>query len=435
MDEEVMRKRSAELLAEAERCLPGGVNSPVRAFRAVGGHPIFVDRAAGSRVTDVDGNVYIDLVGSWGPLILGHAHPRIVRALKKAVDRGTSYGAPTELEVTLARMVIEALPSVEMIRFVNSGTEAVMSALRVARAYTNRDKIVKFAGCYHGHADSLLVKAGSGALTLGVPNSGGVPEAVAKETISARYNDLDQVREIMRAVGREVACVIVEPVAGNMGVVPPRAGFLEGLRELTLQYRTLLIFDEVITGFRVGYGGAQGLYGVRPDLTCLGKIIGGGLPVGAYGGRREIMEHVAPLGAVYQAGTLSGNPLAMTAGIETLTVLKDGGIYRGLEQRARMLTEGIEEAYRRARLTCCLNRVGSMFTLFFGKGPVEGDRDLERVDSRRYAAFFHGMLDRGVNFPPSQFEAAFLSAAHSTQDVAATIEAARETLRSLVQGA
>ncbi|MGH7474057.1 MAG: glutamate-1-semialdehyde 2,1-aminomutase, partial [Candidatus Methylomirabilales bacterium] len=295
-----MRKRSAELFAEAERCLPGGVNSPVRAFRAVGGHPIFVDRAEGSRITDVDGNVYIDFVGSWGPLILGHAHPRLVRALKKAVEGGTSYGAPTELEVTLARMVIEALPSVEMVRFVNSGTEAVMSALRVARAYTNRDKIVKFAGCYHGHADSLLVKAGSGALTLGVPNSGGVPEAVARETISARYNDLDYLREIMQAVGRDVACVIVEPVAGNMGVVPPRAGFLEGLRELTLEYRTLLIFDEVITGFRVGYGGAQELCGVRPDLTCLGKIIGGGLPVGAYGGRREIMEQVAPLGRVYQ---------------------------------------------------------------------------------------------------------------------------------------
>jgi glutamate-1-semialdehyde 2,1-aminomutase len=331
-------------------------------------------------------------------------------------------------------MVIEALPSVEMVRFVNSGTEAVMSALRVARAYTNRDKIVKFAGCYHGHADSLLVKAGSGALTLGVPNSGGVPEAVARETISARYNDLDYLREIMQAVGREVACVIVEPVAGNMGVVPPRAGFLEGLRELTLEYRTLLIFDEVITGFRVGYGGAQGLCGVRPDLTCLGKIIGGGLPVGAYGGRREIMEQVAPLGPVYQAGTLSGNPLAMTAGIETLTLLKDGGIYRDLEERGRMLTEGIEEAYRRAHLTCCLNRVGSMWTLFFGKGPVEDDRDLERVDSRRYAAFFHGMLDRGVNFPPSQFEAAFLSAAHSAQDVAATVEAVRGALQGLVTG-
>lgn len=435
MGGEVKRKRSAELFAEAERSLPGGVNSPVRAFRAVGGHPIFVDRAEGSRITDVDGNVYIDFVGSWGPLILGHAHPRLVSALKKAVERGTSYGAPTELEVTLARMVIEALPSVEMVRFVNSGTEAVMSALRVARAYTKRDKIVKFAGCYHGHADSLLVKAGSGALTLGVPNSSGVPEAVARETISARYNDLDQVREIMQAVGREVACVIVEPVAGNMGVVPPRAGFLEGLRELTLEYRTLLIFDEVITGFRVGYGGAQELCGVRPDLTCLGKIIGGGLPVGAYGGRREIMEQVAPLGRVYQAGTLSGNPLAMTAGIETLTLLKDGGIYRDLEERGRMLTEGIEEAYRRAHLTCCLNRVGSMLTLFFGKGPVEDDRDLERVDSRRYAAFFHGMLDRGVSFPPSQFEAAFLSAAHSAQDVGVSIDAARETLRSLVQGA
>ncbi len=430
-----MGRKSDDLFIEAQRYLPGGVNSPVRAFRAVGGSPFFVERGEGSRIYDADGNVYIDYVGSWGPLILGHAHPRVVKALQRAVERGTSYGAPTELEVALARMVTQALPSVEMVRFVSSGTEAVMSALRVARAYTKRDKIVKFAGCYHGHADSLLVKAGSGALTLGIPNSAGVPAAVAHETITLGLNDLGQVREVMEVVGREVACVIVEPVAGNMGVVPPRPGFLEGLRELTSKYGALLIFDEVITGFRVSYGGAQGLYGVRPDLTCLGKIIGGGLPVGAYGGSRTIMEQVAPLGPVYQAGTLSGNPLAMTAGIETLTVLRDHeGVYRDLEERAGVLAEGITEAYRKAKLPCCLNRVGSMWTLFFTEGPVENDRDLARVDSGRYASFFGAMLNRGISLPPSQFEAAFLSTAHTAQDVTATIEVVREALQSLVQG-
>ncbi|MFQ5848767.1 MAG: glutamate-1-semialdehyde 2,1-aminomutase [Candidatus Methylomirabilales bacterium] len=429
-----MGEKSADLFDEAQRYLPGGVNSPVRAFRAVGRSPFFVARGEGARIYDVDGNVYIDYVGSWGPLILGHAHPQVVRALQRAIERGTSYGAPTESEVTLARMVTEALPSVEMVRFVSSGTEAVMSALRAARAHTNRDKIVKFAGCYHGHADSLLVKAGSGALTLGVPNSSGVPEAVARETITVTYNNLDQVREVMEAVGTDVACIIVEPVAGNMGVVPPRPGFLEGLRELSLKHGALLIFDEVITGFRVGYGGAQGLSGVRPDLTCLGKIIGGGLPVGAYGGRREIMEQVAPLGPVYQAGTLSGNPLAMTAGIETLTVLRDGGIYRDLEERGQALAEGIEEGCLSANLSCCLNRVGSMWTLFFTRGPVENDRDIERVERKRYAGFFGAMLDRGISLPPSQFEAAFLSAAHTAQDVTVTVEAARDALRGLVIG-
>ncbi|MEE8224531.1 MAG: glutamate-1-semialdehyde 2,1-aminomutase, partial [candidate division NC10 bacterium] len=343
-----MDKKSSDLFEEAQRYLPGGVNSPVRAFRAVGGRPFFVEKGDGSRVYDVDGNVYIDYVCSWGPLILGHAHPQVVEALQKTVERGTSYGAPTELEVTLARMVTEALPSVEMVRFVSSGTEAVMSALRVARAYTQRDKVVKFAGCYHGHADSLLVKAGSGALTLGVPNSAGVPEAVARDTITVSYNNLDQVREVMGSLGKEVACIIVEPVAGNMGVVAPSPGFLEGLRELTQKYGALLVFDEVITGFRLSYGGAQGLYGIRPDLTCLGKVIGGGLPVGAYGGRREIMENVAPLGPAYQAGTLSGNPLAMTAGIQTLTLLRSGRIYEELEEQGRSLAEGTEEAYRAA---------------------------------------------------------------------------------------
>ncbi|MCH7895818.1 MAG: glutamate-1-semialdehyde 2,1-aminomutase [Candidatus Methylomirabilales bacterium] len=424
-----MKRKSANLFQEAQRYLPGGVNSPVRAFRAVGGCPFFIERGEGARIFDVDGKVYIDYVGSWGPLILGHAHPQVVRALQKAVERGTSYGAPTELEVTLARGVTEALPSVEMVRFVSSGTEAVMSALRVARAYTKRDKIVKFAGCYHGHVDSLLVKAGSGALTLGIPNSAGVPQAVVKETITLSYNNLDQLREVMEAVGGEVACVIVEPVAGNMGVVPPRPGFLEGLRELTHQYGALLIFDEVITGFRVSYGGAQGLYGVRPDLTCLGKIIGGGLPVGAYGGRQAMMEQVAPLGPVYQAGTLAGNPLAMTAGIETLNLLRDEGVYRDLEERGRALAEGMEEAYRRANLSCCLNRVGSMWTLFFTQGPVQDERDIERIESKRYATFFGAMLDRGISLPPSQFEAAFLSAAHTSQDVAITVEAAQEALQ------
>lgn len=429
-----MDKRSSDLFEEAQRYLPGGVNSPVRAFRAVGGRPFFVEKGDGSRIYDVDGNVYIDYVCSWGPLILGHAHPQVVEALQKTVGRGTSYGAPTELEVTLARMVTEALPSVEMVRFVNSGTEAVMSALRVARAYTQRDKVVKFAGCYHGHADSLLVKAGSGALTLGVPNSAGVPEAVARDTITIGYNNLDQVREIMGSVGKEVACIIVEPVAGNMGVVAPSPGFLEGLRELTLKYGALLVFDEVITGFRLSYGGAQGLYGIRPDLTCLGKVIGGGLPVGAYGGRREIMENVAPLGPAYQAGTLSGNPLAMTAGIQTLTLLRSGRIYEELEEQGRSLAEGTEEAYRAANLLCCLNRVGSMWTLFFTHGPVKDDRDIERANVERYARYFRAMLDRGISLPPSQFEAAFLSAAHSTQDVAETIEASQEALRLVSHG-
>jgi len=410
------------------------VNSPVRAFRAVGGRPFFVEKGAGSRVYDADGNVYIDYVCSWGPLILGHAHPRVVEALQKTVERGTSYGAPTELEVTLARMVTEALPSVEMVRFVSSGTEAVMSALRVARAYTQRDKVVKFAGCYHGHVDSLLVKAGSGALTLGVPNSAGVPEAVARDTITVSYNNLDQVREVMGSLGKEVACIIVEPVAGNMGVVAPSPGFLEGLRELTQKYGALLVFDEVITGFRLSYGGAQGLYGIRPDLTCLGKVIGGGLPVGAYGGRREIMEHVAPLGPAYQAGTLSGNPLAMTAGIQTLTLLRSGRIYEELEEQGRSLAEGTEEAYRAANLLYCLNRVGSMWTLFFTHGPVKDDRDIERANVGGYARYFRAMLDRGISLPPSQFEAAFLSAAHSTQDVAETIEASREALQLVSHG-
>jgi glutamate-1-semialdehyde 2,1-aminomutase len=431
---EAMDKRSSDLFEEAQRYLPGGVNSPVRAFRAVGGRPFFVEKGDGSRVYDVDGNVYIDYVCSWGPLILGHAHPQVVEALQKTAERGTSFGAPTELEVTLARMVTEALPSVEMVRFVSSGTEAVMSALRVARAYTQRDKVVKFAGCYHGHVDSLLVKAGSGALTLGVPNSAGVPEAVARDTITVSYNNLDQVREVMGSLGKEVACIIVEPVAGNMGVVAPSPGFLEGLRELTQKHGALLVFDEVITGFRLSYGGAQGLYGIRPDLTCLGKVIGGGLPVGAYGGRREIMENVAPLGPAYQAGTLSGNPLAMTAGIQTLTLLRSGRIYEELEEQGRSLAEGIEEAYRAANLLCCLNRVGSMWTLFFTHGPVKDDRDIERANVERYARYFRAMLDRGISLPPSQFEAAFLSAAHSTQDVAETIEASQEALRLVSHG-
>ena len=429
-----MDKRSSDLFEEAQRYLPGGVNSPVRAFRAVGGRPFFVEKGDGSRVYDVDGNVYIDYVCSWGPLILGHAHPQVVEALQKTVERGTSFGAPTELEVTLARMVTEALPSVEMVRFVSSGTEAVMSALRVARAYTQRDKVVKFAGCYHGHVDSLLVKAGSGALTLGVPNSAGVPEAVARDTITVSYNNLDQVREVMGSLGKEVACIIVEPVAGNMGVVAPSPGFLEGLRELTQKHGALLVFDEVITGFRLSYGGAQGLYGIRPDLTCLGKVIGGGLPVGAYGGRRAIMENVAPLGPAYQAGTLSGNPLAMTAGIQTLTLLRSGRIYEELEEQGRSLAEGIEEAYRAANLLCCLNRVGSMWTLFFTHGPLKDDRDIERANVGGYARYFRAMLDRGISLPPSQFEAAFLSAAHSTQDVAETIEASREALQLVSHG-
>ncbi len=423
-----MGDRSSQLFQEANRYFPGGVNSPVRAFRAVGRDPFFVARAKGSRITDVDGRSYIDYVGSWGPMILGHAHPRVVAVIREAAEAGTSYGAPTELETRLARLIQAALPSLERMRFVSSGTEACMSALRVARGFTRRDAIVKFEGCYHGHADSLLVKAGSGALTFGVPDSLGVPSDLARHTLTLPYNDLEAVRSLFASRGDEIAAVIVEPVAGNMGVILPRPGFLEGLREVARRHGTLLIFDEVITGFRVAWGGAQQLYGLRPDLTCLGKIVGGGLPVGVYGGRADILEHVAPLGGVYQAGTLSGNPLAMAAGVETLSLLQVQGFYADLEAKGRRLAEGLTAAAASAGVPLRTNRVGSMLTSFFTDVDVVDYATAKTADTKRYSVFFRAMLDRGVSLAPSQFEAAFISAAHSREDLDATVLAGREAL-------
>jgi len=422
---------SKALFEEAKRLLPGGVNSPVRAFRAVGGDPPVIERALGSRLYDLDGNSYIDYVGAWGPMIVGHAHPAVVKAIQEAAEGGVSYGAPTRWETELAKMVVEAVPSIEMIRFVNSGTEATMSAIRLARGVIGRDRIVKFEGCYHGHADSLLVKAGSGAMTFGVPDSLGVPADLARQTIALSYNDSDAVREAFQAVGREIACVIVEPVAGNMGVVPPKPGFLEALREITAAYGSLLIFDEVMTGFRLARGGAQAIYGVRPDLTCLGKIIGGGLPVGAYGGPRSIMEQVAPLGQIYQAGTLSGNPIAMRAGIETLRLLEDPGFYERLEARAKQLEEGLRELATRSGIALTCQRVGSMFTPFFIKNGVTNYETARAADTDRYARFFRAMLDGGVYLAPSQFEAGFLSDAHSGADIEASLLTAQDAFARL----
>ncbi|MEE8209702.1 MAG: glutamate-1-semialdehyde 2,1-aminomutase [bacterium] len=420
---------SARLFAKARELIPGGVNSPVRAFKAVGSEPRFIARAEGSRIFDADGNAYIDYVASWGSMIVGHAHPSAVAALQDAVERGTSYGAPTDLEVTLAEMVVEAVPSVEMVRMVNSGTEATMSAIRLARGATGRDKIIKFAGCYHGHADGLLVEAGSGATTLGVPTSPGVPVDYARNTITLAFNDLDALAGVFGAEGRDIACVIVEPVAGNMGCVPPKDGFLEGLRELTAEHGALLIFDEVMTGFRLAYGGAQELYGVTPDLTCLGKVIGGGLPVGAYGGRRELMEQMAPEGPIYQAGTLSGNPLAMTAGIETLKLCHEPGFYERLEKTSATLTAGLEQAARRAGLALTFQRVGSMFCCYFSGQEVSDHQSALRSDTEAFARYFRSMMARGVNLAPSQFEAGFVSSAHTEADIDATVEAASEAYR------
>ncbi|MEE8372813.1 MAG: glutamate-1-semialdehyde 2,1-aminomutase [Dehalococcoidia bacterium] len=421
------RKRSRELFAEAQKYLPGGVDSPVRAFKAVGSDPIFIQQGLGCRVYDEDGDQLIDYVCSWGPLILGHAYPQVVEALRRAVGRGTSFGAPTELENTLAKMVCEGVPSIEMVRFVSSGTEAAMSALRVARAFTGREKIIKFEGCYHGHSDGLLVKAGSGATTLGVPDSPGVPEGYAKSTLLAPFNDLDAVKKLFEQ-HNDIAAVIIEPVAANMGVILPQPGCLEGLREATKASGALLIFDEVITGFRVAYGGAQELYGVMPDLTCLGKIIGGGLPVGAYGGRADIMSMVAPAGPVYQAGTLSGNPLAMTAGIETLKALRHDGVYEQLEQRASRLEAGIAEAASNAGVNLHVSRIGSALTAFFAdKVPVDYE-SAKLSDTNAFGQFFRSVLDEGVYWPPSQFEAAFVSLAHTEGDIGATIEAVGRAL-------
>lgn len=421
-----MGERSRALFEEAARYFPGGVNSPVRAFRAVGGEPFFVASASGSRITDADGTSYLDYVCSWGPMILGHAYPTVVAAIQRAAERGTSYGAPTEAETRLARLVQSAFPSLERMRFVSSGTEACMSALRAARGFTGRDAIVKFEGGYHGHADPLLVKAGSGAMTFGVPDSQGVPAAIARDTLTLPFNDLEGVQRIFAAEGARIAAVIVEPVPGNMGVVLPRPGFLEGLREVTRSHGALLIFDEVITGFRIARGGAQERYGVAPDLTCLGKIVGGGLPVGVYGGRAEIMERIAPLGGIYQAGTLSGNPLAMAAGIATLEVLQAPGFYAALEAASARLEEGLRAAAAAAGIATRLNRVGSMFTGFFTGTAVTDYASAKTADAARYGVFFRAMLERGVSLAPSQFEAAFVSAAHSGQDIEQTVLAAKE---------
>ncbi len=424
-------ERSQELFAEAQRYLPGGVDSPVRAYKSVGGTPPFIVKGRGSKIYDADGNRFIDYVGSWGPLILGHAHPQVVKALKKAVERGTSFGAPTELEVTLAKMISAAVPSMEMLRFVNSGTEATMTALRLARAFTGRDKIIKFAGGYHGHADGLLAKAGSGLATLGIPDSPGVPSGYALNTLTAPYNSIKAVEGLFQNHPKEIAAVIVEPIAANMGVVPPQPGFLDGLRKLTGEFGALLIFDEVITGFRVAYGGAQTLYGITPDLTCLGKIIGGGLPVGAYGGRREIMQMMAPSGPVYQAGTLSGNPLAMTAGIETIKVLSQPETYQQLESKAASLEQGIAAAASKAGVGLCISHVTSLLTVFFtGATPIDYE-SAKSANTARFSRFFHGLLMEGIYWPPSQFEAAFLSLVHSDADIQLTISAVEKALDQL----
>ena len=421
-------ERSTDLFARSKKHIPGGVNSPARAWGAVGGDPIFISRGAGSRVWDADGNEYVDYVCSWGPLILGHAHPDVVAAIVEAAGRGSSFGAPTEGEAELARMVAEAYPSIDMVRLVSSGTEATMSALRLARAYTGRDKIVKFDGGYHGHADSLLVAAGSGAAAHGVPNSAGVTAASARDTLVAGYNDLDAVETLFRDNPGDIACVIVEPIAGNMGVVPPQPGFLTGLRELTERHGSLLVFDEVISGFRVAYGGAQELYGVTPDVTCLGKIIGGGLPVGAYGGRREIMESVSPLGPMYQAGTLSGNPLAVAAGIRTLEILRTPGTYDELDSKGERLDRGLREVFARAEVPLRANRVGSMMTLFFSRKEIRDTTSVFASDKDGFARFFHRMLEQGIYLPPSPFESMFVSTAHGDGDIKSTIEAAEGAL-------
>jgi len=423
--------KSTALFARAKELIPGGVNSPVRAFKSVGRDPIFIARAAGSKIHDVDGNVYIDYVGSWGPMILGHCHPKVVEAIQQAAASGASFGAPTEGEIELAEMVCAAYPNVEKVRMVSSGTEATMSAIRLARGYTGRDKILKFDGCYHGHADSLLVKAGSGAATFGVPTSPGVPADLAKHTLTATYNDLAEVQQLVAANPGEIACIILEPVAGNMGCVVPRPGFLEGLRALCDAEKIVLIVDEVMTGFRVAYGGAQERFKVYGDLVCLGKIIGGGLPVGAFGGKRAIMEHLSPEGGVYQAGTLSGNPLAMAAGIATLRLLKAEGFYAQIEEKSAYLEKGLAEAARECALPTCWQRVGGMFCTYFQAGPVYSFADAAQSDTAAFGKFFRLLLDQGVNIAPSQFEAGFMSIAHSQDDLDRTIEAARTAFRAL----
>ena len=425
------RKQSAILFRQAMELMPGGVNSPVRAFKAVGGSPVFIRSAKGSRIFDVDGNEYIDYVLSWGPMITGHAHPKVRGALKAAIDNGTSFGAPTALEIELARLIINIYPSIGKIRMVNSGTEATMSAIRLARGFTGRDKIIKFEGCYHGHADGLLVKAGSGAMTFGVPDSPGVPKSYAKNTITLPFNDATAFKEMIAKEWKSIACVIVEPVVGNIGCVLPGKGFLETLRKETERHGILLIFDEVMTGFRVALGGAQAHFGIIPDLTCLGKVIGGGLPVGAYGGRKDIMSAVSPEGPVYQAGTLSGNPLAMTAGIETMKILLRSGVYKKLEARMEQLERGLKDAAKKAGAATRFYRAGTMFCTYFTDKEVVDYKTAKLADTEKFSRYFAGMLDRGIYTAPSQFEAGFISLAHSKVDIDKTVRAAYETFKDI----
>ncbi len=422
-------KRSSILFQQAKAVIPGGVNSPVRAFKSVGADPLFIKKASGCTIYDEDDNCFVDYVGSWGPMIIGHCHPDIIKTVQDTMTSGASFGAPTERETVLANMVIDAVPSIEMVRMVSSGTEATMSAIRLARGYTGRDKIMKFSGCYHGHSDALLVKAGSGAATFGVPDSPGVPADFAKHTLTAEFNSLESVRVLIANHKEAIACIIVEPVAGNMGTVPPREGFLEGLREICTNEGIVLIFDEVMSGFRVAYGGAQELYGVTPDMTTLGKIIGGGLPVGAFGGTREIMEKLSPSGGVYQAGTLSGNPLAMSAGIATLNILKQPGFYASLEEKSRAVAEGISKAARNAGYPIYSTRVGSMFCAFFNKNEVYDWPTASQCDTKAFAKYFLAMLEEGVYLAPSQFETAFVSAAHTEKDIEKTITAATKCFK------
>jgi len=428
------RENSNKLFNRAINVIPGGVNSPVRACKSVGAEPVFIDHAEGCMIYDADGNGFIDYIGSWGPMILGHRHSAVIKAIASVLNRGTSFGAPIDLEIVLAEMVINAVPSVDMIRMVNSGTEATMSAIRLARGVTGRDVIIKFDGCYHGHADTLLVEAGSGVATLGIPGSPGVPESFVAHTLSLPYNDIESVKKVMDEQGDKIACIIVEPIAGNMGLVRPVDGFLETLREVTEKSGSLLIFDEVMTGFRVAFGGAQSLYGILPDITCLGKIIGGGLPVGAYGGKREIMEHIAPHGPVYQAGTLSGNPVAMAAGIATLMQLKKPGFYENLDKKADLLATGLEKAAEKAGVKARVDRAGSMLGLFFTDRDVKNFEDAKTSDLDMFAAYYKGMLEKGIYLAPSQFEALFVSAAHEVEHIDKTIEAAEEVLKKQAEG-
>ncbi|MFC1492433.1 glutamate-1-semialdehyde 2,1-aminomutase [candidate division KSB1 bacterium] len=428
-----MRDTSKKLFDEAKKYMPGGVNSPVRAFGSVGGDPLFITKAAGSRIHDADDNSYIDYVCSWGPLILGHARYEVLKAVADAAKNGTSFGASTPGEIRLAKIITEIFPSIDKIRMVNSGTEATMSAVRLARGYTGREKIIKFDGCYHGHSDSFLIKAGSGALTLGIPGNPGVTRGTAADTLIAKYNNIESVRELFEANQEQIACIIVEPIAGNAGVIPPKGGFLQGLRDLCTEYGALLIFDEVITGFRVALGGAQELYGITPDLTCLGKIIGGGLPVGAYGGRAEIMDTIAPDGPVYQAGTLAGNPLAMAAGYATVSILKNDNPYPELEKKAQMLEDGLKKVNEKLGIAVQMNRVGSMSCRFFAEEPVTDLDSAMKSDTVMFGKYFNSMLENGVYMAPSQFEAGFISIAHSTDDIEKTIAAHEKALDMAIE--